>query len=144
VYFYPPDFSVPCAAGSLAVALGLVYLVCRYDVLWVELDGDTIRAKHLYTRRLWERSVDEIADLLTITYPFRSVERGLVEAPLGRFRGVQVRFRDGRRPVCIYRADPGMRRARQLIEAILYRMTERGPVDVELTGRGGRPMVGRI
>jgi hypothetical protein len=140
----PAGVGVPAAALAFTGTIGLIYVVCRHDIAWVELDAETIRAKHLYTRWVWERSVGEIADLLTITYPFGSVEAGLIEAALGRFRGVQVRFRDGRRPLCIYRADPGMRQARQLIEAILYRMTERGPVDVELTDRGGHPMVRRI
>src|SRR4051812_30092836 len=56
-------FGLPFPAGALAglLPLGLfgtiVYLATRNDYHWVELDGTTIRACHLYTRRLVERPI---------------------------------------------------------------------------------------
>src|SRR5262249_49897375 len=54
-----PAGAIGCAA-SLATFGAFVYLVARRAYRWVELDGDTIRARHLYTGRTVERSVEEI------------------------------------------------------------------------------------
>src|SRR5205823_1130085 len=46
------------ALAAAAVALGFavfIYLITHNDYRWVELEGNTLRAKHLYTGRMVER-----------------------------------------------------------------------------------------
>ena len=116
----------------------------RNDYAWVELDGEIIRAKHLYTRRLVERSIEEIEDLLTLVFQVRTAATLTAEAWLGRVRGIMIRFYDQRTPLLVSRADPAMRNARELIEAIVYRMAEKGEVDAEVINFDSRPLIRRI
>src|SRR5262245_32092347 len=51
-----------CAAALAAFAI-IVFLATHNDYRWIELDGNTIRAKHLYTGRTIVRSVEEIESL---------------------------------------------------------------------------------
>ena len=132
------------AVAPLALAGTLIYFVTRSDYGWVELDGDVIRAKHLYTRRVVERPLEEIQDLLTMVIQVRTLAVVVTEAWLGRIRGVEIRFRDGRTPLRIVRSDPAMRNAKELVEAIIYRMWEKGPVGAEITPFAGKPLVRRI
>src|SRR5437879_689496 len=53
-----------CAAALTGFG-AFVYLATHNDYRWVELDGNALRAKHLYTGRTIERSVDEIDSLGT-------------------------------------------------------------------------------
>jgi hypothetical protein len=129
---------------AIAMAVGLVYLVGRRDYVWIELDGDTIRARHLYTQKVIERSVAEIDDLLTLVIPVRTLATMVTEAWLGRIKGVEIRFKDGRTPLRVMRSDPAMRNAKELIEAIAYRMSQIGPIDAEIINLDGKPLIRRI
>src|SRR5262245_23248055 len=60
---FPSNILAP--AVPLVGAGIVIYFVTRNDYCWVELDGKVIRAKHLYTRRVIERRVEEIEDLFT-------------------------------------------------------------------------------
>src|SRR5262249_43326854 len=80
-----PMSSLACVA-TLAGFGAFVYLVARHDYRWVELEGNTLRAKHLYTGRTIERSVDEVECLRTIVYQVRRIETDIVEKLLGRVR----------------------------------------------------------
>src|SRR5688572_20348231 len=62
----PLPLNLLAAAVALCFCLGMAYLVGRNDYAWVELDGETIRAKHLYTRQIVERSVRDVDQLLTV------------------------------------------------------------------------------
>jgi hypothetical protein len=143
-------FTLPLPANALAsaVTLGgfgyLVYLATRNDYSWVELDGETLRARHLYTQRVIERSIDEIEDLLTLVFQIRTAAVRITESWLGRVRGIEIRFRDKRTPFRVCRADPKMRNAKKLIEAIVYRMSQMGEVDAEMIDFEGKPMIRRI
>lgn len=136
--------NVAAAAAIVMCAGYVVWFATRHDYAWVELDGRALRAKHLYTRRVVERSVDDVADLLTLVVRVRTEAVVLAEAWLGRVRGVEVRFRDGRTPLRVNRSDPAMRNARELIQAIIYRLAEGGGVDAEIINLDGAPMVRRI
>ena len=133
--------------GSSCV-LGLnglwIYGVIRNDYAWIELEGDTLRARHLYTGRVVERSVDEIEDLLTNVLQIHDVTARIVEAWIGRVRGITIRFRDKRTPFPVSRTDPAMKNAKELIEAVIYRMWERGGVDAEFIDIEGRPLIQRV
>jgi hypothetical protein len=122
----------------------LLYLLTRNDYAWVELDGTTLRAKHLYTGQLVERPLREVKDLFTHILPMQLVAAVLIEAWLGRIRGVVIRFRDGKTPLYVSRADPAMRNARELIQAIVYRMGQIAPLDAEVVDLEGAPLVRRV
>jgi hypothetical protein len=139
-------FPVNVLAALIVVAgsAGLVYLVTRNDYSWVELEDDLLRAQHLYTRQVLERPIEEVEDLLTLVFQVRSATTIISEAWLGRVRGVEIRFRDKRTPIRISRTDPTMKNARELIEAVIYRMSEKGEVDAEIIDRQGKPIIRRI
>src|SRR5262245_55358996 len=129
---------VPFPVNVLAVPVPLmgfgflIYLATRNDYAWVELDGETIRAQHLYTRKVTERSVDDVEDLLTLVFQVRIGATLITEALVGRIRGIMIRFRDKRTPFQVARADPAMTNAKELIEAIIFRMSEKGEIDAEV------------
>ncbi len=133
------------ASGAVFAGFGyLVYHATRNDYSWVELDGETLRAQHLYTRRCIERSIEDIEDLLTRVSAIRTMETLITESLLGRVRGIDIRFRDKRTPIYISRADPAMKNAKELIEAIIFRMSEKAPLDAELINFQGKPLIRRI
>jgi hypothetical protein len=132
------------AAAALAGFGCVVYLATHNDYRWVELDGKTLRAKHLYTGLIVERSVEEIECLFTMVYAVHDYRAALVAALVGRVKGIEVRFRDRRTPMRVMRADPAMTNARELIEAIVYRMSEAREVDAEVINLAGQPLVRSI
>jgi hypothetical protein len=132
-----------CAA-ALAGFGTFVYLATHNDYRWVELDGTTLRAKHLYTGRVIERPLEEIECLGTMVYQVQTTETAVMQALLGRVKGIEVRFRDRRTPLRILRADPPMTNARELIEAIVFRMAQVREVDAEIIDFAGRPLVRHI
>jgi hypothetical protein len=88
-----------------------------------------------------ERDLGEIESLATMVYQVRSTATVVLEAWLGRIKGVEVRFRDRRTPLRIVRADPAMTNARELIEAIVFRMGQIREVDAEIVNWNGKPLV---
>src|SRR5262245_30447458 len=140
----PLPVNILAGVGAVAAAVGLCYLVGRHDYVWIELDGDTIRAKHLYTRKLVERSVADIEDLLTLVMQVRTLAIMVTEAWLGRIRGIEIRFKNNRTPLRVMRRDPAMRNAKELIEAIAHRMSQIGPIAAEIVSLDGKPLIRRI
>lgn len=144
------SFPANVFAATLAlVLLGIVlYFATRNDYRWVEISGNLIRAKHLYTGRILERRVEEIKDLFTMTIPktglAAAIAAKITEAWLGRIKGIQIRFRDNRKPIPVMRSDPAMANAKELIEAILFRMSEINTLDLEVEVIDGKPLVRRI
>src|SRR5260370_29503659 len=67
-------FPVNALASSATLACFgyIVYLAARNDYSCGELDGDKLRARHLYTRRVIERSIRDIEDLLTLALQIRT------------------------------------------------------------------------
>ncbi len=127
------------AAAVPLVGFGyIVYRATGNVYAWIELDGDTLRAKHLYTRRVVERTIGEIEELRTLV--FNTLEALL----LGRIRRITIRFRDWRTPLAVSRADPAMTNAKELIEAVVYRMSEYGEIDTEIAIWMGKPFIRRI
>ena len=55
--------NIVAAAGTVAAFGYVIWRVVRYDFQWVELDGTTIRAKHFYSRKTVERTIEEIDEL---------------------------------------------------------------------------------
>src|SRR5262249_35015885 len=117
----PPPLSWLGGAAALTAFRAFVFLATHNDYRWGELEGNILRARHLYTGRTIERSIDEIESLGTMVYQVRRLETRVIENLLGRVKGVEIRFRDRRTPLRILRADPAMTNAQELIEAVLYR-----------------------
>jgi hypothetical protein len=143
--------TMPLPLGLLGCAAALtgfgafVYLATHNDYRWIELEGNTLRARHLYTGRTVERSVDEIECLATMVYLARGHEVvAVAEKLLGRVKGVEIRFRDRRTPLRVVRSDPAMTNARELIEAVCYRMAQVRQLEVEVIDLEGQPLVRNI
>ena len=132
-----------CTAALMGFGV-LVYLATHHDYRWVELEGNTIRAKHLYTGRVIERSVADIECLGTIVYQVKQLATVVMEKLLGRVKGVEIRFRDRRTPMRIMRADPAMTNASAFIEAVIYRMSRAGEIEAETILLDGQPLVRNI
>jgi hypothetical protein len=130
-------------AAALAGFGAIVFLITHNDYRWVELDGWTLRAKHLYTGRVIERALDEIDSLGTMVWVGGDVG-DVAAALLGRIKGVEVRFRDRRTPLRIMRADPAMTNAKELIEALLYKMAQIREIEAEIVNLEGKPLVRNI
>jgi hypothetical protein len=128
-------------AAALAGFGAFVYLATHNDYRWVELGGTTLRAKQLYTGRVVERPLEDIRCLATMFYQVRRPETVVIEALMGRVKGVEVQFRDRRTPLRILRADPAMTNARELIEAILYRMARIREIETDIIDFAGQPLV---
>jgi hypothetical protein len=142
-FVFPFPNNLIAGIGIAALIGGLIFKVTQHDYTWVELDGDTIRAKHLYTRVVTERRVADIEELETVVLPLKTLAVALTEAWLGRIKAVNIRFKDGKH-FPIYRADPAMTNAKELIEAVMYRMSQIGEIDAEMWDFEGSPMVARV
>jgi hypothetical protein len=142
--FLPLPMSLLGCAAALAGFGTFVYLATHNDYRWVELDGNTLRARHLYTGRIIERSIDEIDSLGTMVYQVRSASTAVIERLMGRIKGIEIRFHDRRTPLRILRADPAMTNAEELIEAVLYRMQQLRKLEAEVVNWGGQPLVRRV
>src|SRR5206468_55586 len=66
--------------------LAFIHLVTHNDYGWVEIKGDRIQARHLYTRGVIERKVGEIECLRTMVHQVRRLETVVIEAVLGRVK----------------------------------------------------------
>jgi hypothetical protein len=55
-----------------------------------------------------------------------------------------IRFHDQCTPLQVCRADPAMKNSKELMEAIIYRMSEKGEVDAEVIDLEGNPLIRRI
>ena len=133
--------------GGLASLAGFgvfAYLMTKGDYGEVVLEGDEIRAKHLYTGRVVKRRVQEIERMTSIVYHGGTTEGAAVQALLGRIKGMEVRFRDGRTPLQILRSDPAMTNAQELLQGILYRMSQIDELEPEIVQANGRQLVRTI
>ena len=141
---FPPLYIrivVPVALVLLFVALML--LVFRSSHQWVELDGRTLRAKHFLSRRVVEHSVDDIKEIFTlVNISALPAVSDLLTG--GRVRGFEIRFAGAAAPIRVYRADPAMSNARELMEAIVARMAETRKIETEIINLEGTPLVQRL
>jgi hypothetical protein len=148
-------FTLPLALALLACPAALagfgtfIYLVTRNDYGWIELQGNTLRARHLYTRRTIEHSVADIDNLTTMVNAVMvnavsRLETHILEKLLGRVRGIEIRFRGEPMPLRVIRSGPAMTGAKELIEAIVYRMQHMGELDYEIVDFAGKPLLRKI
>lgn len=117
-------------------------LALAHDYQWVELDGETLRAKHLYSRRVSERPVKEINDILTEVIMIKTLAVRIVEKRSGRIRAFAFRFHDLPKGIKIFR--PEMTNVAELVSAVIGAMSRHGPVEPEIINMEGSPMVRRV
>ena len=160
------------AAGALALFGFVCYQNTRNEYAWVELDGATLRARHFYSGQIVERQIEEIDDLLTLTYPSLNAPKVAAELAvetligaignvasgsgghtlmgavvgklLGRVKGFKIRFQDERTPLLISRTDPAMKCAKELMEAVVQKMSEKGELEFEVDRSESKPLIRRI
>ncbi len=126
--------------GLCAVAFIASFL--RHDNHWVELDGDRLRFKRLYTRATFERPVTDINDILTEVLMIKTVAARIVEKRQGRIRAFSFRFHDMPRGIKVFR--PEMTNVPELVSAVIATMSKYGQVVPEVIDMEGTPMVRRI
>ncbi len=93
--------NVPFGPGPFATAIGALgatafigyHMLQNYQ--WVELDGDVIRGRRFWTRRLVEQRMDAIREVRCLGAAGRSIETLVADRLLGRVRGYEIRFERG-------------------------------------------------
>ncbi len=136
--------------GGAAALIGFatyVYLGTHKVYRWIELEGNILRVKYLFTGRTLERSIDEIKRVDTLIGQMRQMETVVIDGLLGRVRGVSILFRDDYAPlhvVRIMRTDPAMIQAEELIQALYARMSQIREIHTELVNVDGVPLVGYV
>lgn len=139
----PPLSYFGCVTTAVCFAL-FVYWGTKDDYHIIELDGDEIRATHMYTGRVLIRRVAEIERLTSVVQHGGTVETAVTQQLLGRIKGMEIWFRNWRSPLRILRADPAMTNAEELLQAILYRMSQIDELEPEIIQYEGRPLVRTI
>ena len=91
-----------------------------------------------------EHAIGDIESLTTIVNLVRRVETVIQEKLLGRVRGMEIRFRGQTASLLVMRSDPAMTNAKELIEAIVYRMRQVGELDYEIVDFAGKPLLRQI
>jgi hypothetical protein len=144
VMFLPsPMRWIAMASAAFTSVVGIDWMVRRsYSSL--RLEGNRLLLKQLYTGRSVERSIDDIELLTAIVMSSGEIGNAIANKMLGRFRGFDVRFRDGRTLLRVTRADPAMTNAREFLEGVLQRMSQCGTVAAEVVEFEGRPAVKTI
>ena len=127
--------------AMLALAALLAYHGAGDVNLWVEVDGDVVRARHLYTLRVTTRHIAEIEEVKTLAFA-RGATAQTVEWFVGRVRGIEVRFPDMRRGIRVFR--PEMTNVWELIAAMYFAMQQEGEIAPEIEMFEGRPWVARV
>lgn len=141
-----PVLAVRLGVGGFLVFLGLVLgWLTAHDVNeWVELDGDTFRWKHLFSRRVSERHASEIDAIVTLTLAIRTAAVRVAEGIFGRIKGFEFRFATRKQGVRIFRADPAMTNVQELVEAVVAKMYQYGEVVPEIVDFEGTPLIRRL
>ena len=132
-----------CAATVTAFGV-LIYFVIRHDYTSIELHGTTVTATHLYMGWALQRSLNDIECVRTIHLRAYNAHALISQKLLGRVKGVEIRFRGENTKLRILRSDPAMTNAQEMVEAILARMAEIGPLDAEVSDVEGQPLVRSI
>ena len=126
----------------LGAIAALLFSIANRDNQWVELDGDILRAKALYTGRIIEKPVRELNDVLTEVIMVRTLTVKIVEGLNGRIRGFAFRFHDIPKGLKIVR--PEMTNVAELVAAVIAKMGEYGELSPEIINFEGKPMVRRV
>ncbi len=147
VFYYftsPPVLNILGVVTTVAAIAAFLFMAMRRSNRWVELDGHQLRAQRLYTGQQVQHTVDDISSVVTIYLGAGRTELDVLNKLFGRVKGVEIQFKDGRTPLRIYRTDPAMTNAQEIVEAILFRMQETRELDVDATMEQDRLLVKSI
>jgi hypothetical protein len=141
-----PVLSIRLGLGIFFCLFGLIvgFLIARDVNEWVELDGDRLRWKHLFTRQVREHQISEIESIVTLTLAIRTVAVRIVEGMYGRIKGFEFRFPGMKQGVRVFRADPAMTNMRELLEGVVAKMYQYGEVEPEIIDLEGTPLIRRL
>lgn len=141
-----PVMAVRLGLGGFFCALGLLlgYLIAHDVNEWVELDGDVLRWKQLFSRQVRQRPVSELEAIVTLTLAIRTTAVRITEGIFGRIKGFEFRFPGMKRGIRIFRADPSMTNVRELLEGVISQMYQYGDVVPEIIDLDGTPLVRRL
>ncbi|MEM7560126.1 MAG: hypothetical protein AAF394_13490 [Planctomycetota bacterium] len=96
--FYAPNVLPGIIFGFLFVCLAVAFFY-RFvfpNFQWVRVTGDRITAKQFYTRRVYDRAVTDIDQIVGLGATMKSsVANKLADDVLGSLRGYHIRFKDG-------------------------------------------------
>lgn len=141
-FYYLPGALGLLGGSAMVAGFGmLIYLGTRNDYRWIELAGEQLRARHLYTGGLVERPLAEVESLLTLVLSGASMEGQVIQALLGRVKGVRIQFAGGDTPLTVTRSDPAMTNGQQLIEAVVYKLSQLSELDAEVVDFDGAPLL---
>jgi hypothetical protein len=99
---------IALASAAFTSVVGIGWMV-RRSYSSMQLEGNRVLLKQLYTGRQVVRSIDDIEMLTAIVMSSGELSNAIANKMLGRFRGFDVRFRDGQTPIRVTRADPAER-----------------------------------
>jgi hypothetical protein len=141
-----PPWEVRLGLGGFCCAFGLFlgFFIARDVNEWVEIDAAKLRWKHLFTRQVNECDIGEIEEIVTLTLAFRRLATRITESIFGRIKGFEIRVAGRKSGVRVFRADPAMTNVRELIEAAVTKMYERGKVVPEIIDFEGTPLIRRL
>lgn len=66
---------------------------------WIEFDGAVIRARHLYTRRLWVYRIEDIDEVRPAYGAVKGAADAVMDPIIGPVRGYEIRFAGRRRGI---------------------------------------------
>ena len=134
----------PLMIALVVAAVATLILVRSANTdIWVELNGDKIRARRLFTFTTNERSLRQITEVVTIAAVAQGTAPVVVgNALLGAVRGFEIRFND--LPGGINLMQPEMSNVLEVMQALYARMGQMGELDTEYTQLRGTPVVKRV
>jgi hypothetical protein len=75
----------------------MYHMIHTFD--WVEFDGEVLRARHLYTRRLWVCRVEDIEEVRPAYGAVKGAANALMDRIIGPVRGYEIRVAGRRRGI---------------------------------------------
>ena len=144
LWHLPDPWPVPAALFGAIAGGYIVWRGTRLDLAWVELEGTTLRSRHLYTSRERERDLSEVSEIVPVVLSRVAMETRIAGALWGRIKAFLIRFEDGGAPIQICCTDPAMRNARELMQAILFQLSELGELHADVRSVEGSPLIVRI
>jgi hypothetical protein len=139
-----PNVRFGLAAFFSIFGLSVGYLIAHDTNRWVEVDGDFLRWKRLFSGQIVQRRVGELQEIRTMIVMVTNLTVRIHESIFGRVRGFEFRFADTKKGVRVWRVDPKMTHVAELVEAAIAKLYELGDVQPEIIELEGTPLVKRL
>lgn len=129
--------------GIAGTALATVALVRHWTagmLQWIELEGNTIRSQSLYGRKIDRQPLSIVADLQDHQGEGdQQREHQLILTLQGRILAKAYYFRNGYRPIHVWRFKQKMVRGNELLDAMLLRFAPDGKIPADMVADLGLP-----